>query len=398
MKPTPLKLVDTMNKDHGSVDTHTPSLPTLSQDAFYGPLGAIAQELVCETPPAVLLALAHATTGVLFDPMPTVQIGATLHAPQFNLVLIDQDRSGLRTACDLILDVVNDADPTFKDCISHTFPATLKKKDTAAAPPQDPRRLVILHGIKSLSEQAGQIAQTFYPASPSNPASNAHTACIAMLGHPQLLDRDELDACARTSGRHCIWLLSRRAGVVPRPSPLDDDHKAEFSRLVQEIKGYMATMAGMGFRLNFSAEAADLWAEMYRDLSSPTPGLFGLVVSHADLHVVRLAANYARCDCATTIGATHLQAAYALWQFSAACAGQLFAGRGVNDLQNRILAYLRTEGTRLKKSELSKRLSHHTKSHELDSALASMQHAGLIDLERQPTDGRSVMNIRLKAR
>lgn len=400
MKPSALKMVDTnnINKDHGSANTSTPSLPNLSKDAFHGPLGAIAQELVCETPPAVLLALAHATTGALFDPMPTVRMGATMHAPRFNLVLVDQDRSTFRTACDLILDFMIEADPTFQDCISHTFAAATKKKDAAAATQQDPRRLVILHGLESLGEHAGQIAHTFYPPSPSNPVSNSQAAFITMLERSHLLDLDELDAFARSYGHYYIWLSSRRAGVVPRPSPLDDDRKAEFSELVRKIKGYMAAMEGIGFRFSFTSEAADLWAEIYRELSTPTPGLLGLVVSHADLHVLRLAANYARCDCATTINATHLRAAYALWQFSATSAAEIFAGRGVDDLQNRILTHLRTEGRRLKKSDLSKRLSHHKKSHELDRALLALQHAGLIYLERRPTDGRSATDICLKVR
>ncbi len=399
MKPSALTLVNSITKDRGSVDTPIPSLPSLSQDAFHGPLGAIVQELACETPPAVLLAIAHAATGVLFEPMPTVQMGATMHAPQFHLALIDQDRSTFRTGCDLILDFVNDADPAFQDCISHTFPTPTKKKDAAAATQQDPRHLVILHGIESLGEHAEQIAHTFYPPSPSNPASNSQAAFITMLERSHLLDLDELDAFARVYGRYCIWISSRRAGVVPRPSPLADDRKAEFGELVRKIRGYMAAMSGIGcHRLNFDAEAADLWADIYPTLSAPTPGLLGLVLSYADLQVLRLAANYARCDCATTINATHLRAAYALSQFSAACAAEIFAGRGADDLQNRILTHLRTEGGRLTKSELSKRLSHHKKSHELDGALLALQHAGLVQLERRHTGGRSAMDIRLKTR
>ena len=394
----PKSLVETHNNGHGSAATPAPSLPNFSQDAFHGPLGKIVQGIKCETPPAVLLALTHAATGVLFGSTPGVQVGATMHAPQLNLALIDQDRSGLRTALDIILDLVTAGDPTSKSCISHTFPGATKKKDAAAETQQDLHSLVILHGIESLCEQAGQIAQTFYPQSPSNPVSNPHTAFISMLGRPHLLDLDKLDAFACGYGQYCIWLLSCRTAVVPRPLPLDDDRKAEFSRLVEEVKAYMVAMAGIGFsRLSFSGEAADLWADIYPNLSAPTPGLLGLVLRYAPLHVLRLTLNYARCDCAATISASHLRAAHAFWQ-SAACAAEIFANRGIDDLQNRILAHLRTGGGRLTKSDLSKRLSHHKKSHELDSALLALQHAGLIYLERRHTGGRSAMDICLKAR
>lgn len=171
------------------------------------------------------------------------------------------------------------------------------------------------------------------------------------------------------------------------------------SRLVQEVKAYVNAMEGIGFSgLSFNAEAANLWADIYPNLSAPTPGLLGLVLRYAPVHVLRLTLTYARCDCAATINATHLRAAHALWQFSAASASEIFANRGIDDLQNRILAHLHAGEGILTKSELSRRLSHHQKSHKLDSALLALQNAGLIYLERSKTGGRSATDISLKVR
>lgn len=402
MKSTALTLVGTNNMDHGSVATPIPSIPNLSQDAFHGPLGEIVQELVCETPPAVLLALAHAATGLLFGPTPGIQVGATIHTPRLYLALIDQDRSRLRSAIDLILDVLLEADPAFTACVSDAFSDSTekekknKKTDAGAEGQNDPRCLVILRGLDALRDEAEEVARTFYPPSPSNQSSDAQAAVIATLGRLPLLDCDVLDAFARDYGHFFMWILSSRAAAVPRLLRLDDDSKAEFSRLAQEVKAYAKTMEGIGFnRLSFDAEAADLWAHIYPTLTAPTPGLLGLVMRYAPVHVLRLTLNYAHCDCAATISATHLRAAYAFWQFSGACAGKIFANRGIDDLQNRILAHLQTGEGRLTKSELSKRLSHHQQSHKLDSALLALQHAGLVCLERRHTGGRSATDISL---
>jgi hypothetical protein len=66
-------------------------------------------------------------------------------------------------------------------------------------------------------------------------------------------------------------------------------------------------------RLNFDNHAAQLWEQVYGDLSEGQPGMLGSMTSRAEAHVVRLSLMYALLDCSEQIQVEHLRAAIAVW-------------------------------------------------------------------------------------
>ena len=76
--------------------------------------------------------------------------------------------------------------------------------------------------------------------------------------------------------------------------------------------------------VTFDPEARERWIDIYGPLSRGEQGLFGAATSRAEAHVVRLAAIYATLDRETKIRLAHLEAALALWRYSAESARWIF--------------------------------------------------------------------------
>lgn len=94
-------------------------------------------------------------------------------------------------------------------------------------------------------------------------------------------------------------------------------------------------------RLALDDEARAIWWDVYPTLSAGRPGLLGAVCGRAEAHVVRLALLYAVLDDQDAIGATHLRAALALWDYAARSAAFVFGdslGDAVADEINRAIA------------------------------------------------------------
>jgi hypothetical protein len=82
--------------------------------------------------------------------------------------------------------------------------------------------------------------------------------------------------------------------------------------------------AGEHRALPLDSAARERWIEIYPHLSAAQPGLAGAASARAEAHVVRLALIYALLDCSATIGHEHLEAALAVWRYSADSARWIF--------------------------------------------------------------------------
>ena len=79
--------------------------------------------------------------------------------------------------------------------------------------------------------------------------------------------------------------------------------------------------------ITFDDAARERWIEIYQQLSSARPGLAGAATARAEAHTARLALIYALLDLSERICLEHLEAALAVWRYSAASAAGSSATR-----------------------------------------------------------------------
>jgi hypothetical protein len=105
--------------------------------------------------------------------------------------------------------------------------------------------------------------------------------------------------------------------------------------------------------LAFEPEARERWIDIYGPLSRGEPGLFGAATSRAEAHVVRLAAIYATLDRVPQISLPHLEAALALWRYSAQSARWIFGDSLGDPTADEIWAAAKERAAGLTRTEVS---------------------------------------------
>jgi hypothetical protein len=151
-------------------------------------------------------------------------------------------------------------------------------------------------------------------------ATGAH---ISVLGH---VTADELTrlltACDQANGfaNRILWCCVRRSKLLPYGGRLALE---DLDRLQGRVADAIAFARGVD-AVNWTRGAMDLWEDAYPRLTSPRPGVFGMVTSRAEAHTVRLSLLYALMDRCSQIRPDHLQAALALWDYCERSAGYVF--------------------------------------------------------------------------
>jgi DNA replicative helicase MCM subunit Mcm2 (Cdc46/Mcm family) len=111
-----------------------------------------------------------------------------------------------------------------------------------------------------------------------------------------------------------------RSKLLPFGSALVADQLAE----VRDAVRLGLRFAAAHRALPLDPAARERWIEIYPQLSAGQPGLAGAATARAEAHVVRLALIYALLDCSDTIRIEHLEAAFAVWRYSADSAAWIF--------------------------------------------------------------------------
>jgi hypothetical protein len=193
-------------------------------------------------------------------------------------------------------------------------------------------------------------------------------------------------------GNRFIYMLVRRSKSLPFGGKNDDLPP----NLIEDLQSAIA--AGKVERsLLLSEEVEDLWgigaaqmyANIYEDLTSERPGLYGMLVSRAAPNVIRLALIYAVLDQARAIEINHLIAALSLWEYSEASVYYLFAGRTGDALADEIVALLdihSAEGCTT--TDISDHFGRNVPSSRLQATLEALEEVGLIESEREKTGSR----------
>ena len=145
--------------------------------------------------------------------------------------------------------------------------------------------------------------------------------------------------------------------------------------------------ASLPRQLAFDAEARERWIEIYGPLSRGEQGLLGAAIRRAEAHVVRLAAIYATLDCSPAICLPHLEAALAVWRYSADSARWIFGDSLGDPTADEIWALAKTRSAGVTRTEVRDLFSRNKKAREIERALTALEEAGRLH-RTTITDGR----------
>lgn len=150
-----------------------------------------------------------------------------------------------------------------------------------------------------------------------------HTAAVAtdphitILGHVTPAEiRRYLSDTELVNGfaNRFLWLAVKRSKLLPHGGTFDDEVIVSLGRVLEET----LTAARDIKRIRFDDDAMVAWEAVYERLTTPGDGVLGALAARAAPQVLRIAALYAVLDVSPRISAAHLQAALALWEYSAA--------------------------------------------------------------------------------
>ncbi len=194
--------------------------------------------------------------------------------------------------------------------------------------------------------------------------------------------------------RACQWVPKSlpagravdRSKLLPFGSALDADQLAQVRDAVRLALQFAAEHRA----LPLDPAARERWIEIYPHLSAAQPGLAGAATARAEAHVVRLALIYALLDCSATIGHEHLEAALAVWRYSADSARWIFGDSLGDPTADEIWAASKERPAGVTRTEVSDMFSRNKKRREIERALSVLEDAGRLRREtRQPVRGRT---------
>ena len=246
---------------------------------------------------------------------------------------------------------------------------------------------VMLRDTNILSTQIRQAwdSGTLRTLTKNNPvvATGAH---ISILGH---ITKDELlrhlteTEAANGFGNRIQWTCSKRSKVLPRGGGTP-----KIDQLVKPLHDALVKARDIG-EITWDKEAGALWDEIYEQLSSPQPRLFGAITARAEAQVLRLSVIYAAIDGSEVIQLPHLLAALAVWDYAEASARYIFGDATGDYIADRVLNTLKQTPEGLSRTQISNLLGRNIREDRISRALGLLLKLGRVRFETQLTEGRA---------
>jgi hypothetical protein len=202
-------------------------------------------------------------------------------------------------------------------------------------------------------------------------ATRAHVSVVGHVTPDVLADRMPLTDLASGMGNRFLYLTVDRSKSLPHGDPLDPDQLEDLAEQVTDALDFVTDLAFervdpisarlyelFGQQPQLRLERTDAfrsrWGEVYEDLQRQRPGVVGLVLLRGHTHVLRLSVAYAMADRSKVVDLVHLEAALAVWRYSASCAKRIFGGlTDDRDLDRLLQALVLADGHELSRTEIA---------------------------------------------
>ena len=381
--------------------------PELKPDALHG-LAGDAVRLIApqsEADPAALLAQTLVAAGVLMGRMAHVRVEGDRHYPNLFALLVGQSAKARKgTSWGRVRDLFARVQGWPQCASGLTSGEGLKYavRDSLGDDPgvHDKRLLVIEGEFAQVLRNTARPGNTLSVAvrecwdtgrlatlTKNDPvtATGAHVGIIGHITADEL--RAELTATDRANGfaNRFLFIAARRSQCLPFGGTVSD---RDLDRLAEQL-ARAAAHATMLDAVAFDAEAREVWASVYPELSEGMPGLLGAVTARAEAQVIRLALLYALLDCAKAISTAHLAAALALWDYAEQSARVIFGAALGDPVADQLLRLIRAAGAEgMSRTALSNALGRHQSADRIDVALMLLSTKRLATVERVNTGGR----------
>ena len=178
--------------------------------------------------------------------------------------------------------------------------------------------------------------------------------------------------------------MVRRVRLLPEggnPDPLKNTGLARYLATVLKH----AQAAG---KLKLDPAARELWWHTYPRLTQPGEGLAGQLTARAEAHTIRLALLYALLDGERRIQPQHLQAALALWEYTARSAAWALDQATGDPLAEQIHAALVRSPDGLTRTQISHLLHRNLPAQQLARALDALAATGRAQTQKVHAAGR----------
>ena len=215
-----------------------------------------------------------------------------------------------------------------------------------------------------------------------NSIAKATEPHISIVGH---ITQDELrrqmtsSEVANGFANRFLWCCVRRSKCLPDGGNPDELALSRIQSRTDDCAVFAQTVGPM----ERDEKARALWHDVYRELSKGRPGLLGAATSRAEAHVVRLSCLYALLDMSATVRVEHLRAALALWDYCAESARYIFGDSLGDEVADTILDALQGAEDGISRTDISELFHKNRSSHEIGSALRTLQGLGLAKVESQ---------------
>lgn len=225
-----------------------------------------------------------------------------------------------------------------------------------------------------------------HPLTKSNPikATGAHISIVGHITTDELLRH--LDSTEQANGfaNRFLWALVRRSKEIAEPEGVPDRTLNPIILMLGE-----SVHAAKGIRLmRRDEEARGYWGEIYSDLSSAKPGLFGHITARAEAQVMRLACLYAALDKTCVVSRRHLEAGLAVWRYCEASARYIFGDATGDPIVDEITRLLRRSEKGLTRTEVSSHFGRNKPADELARAFTRLLELKLAFCREEETGGR----------
>lgn len=389
-----------------------PDWPELGAEAFYGPAGAAVRGLAptTESDPAGLLLCLLTMFGAAVGPVPCAAADASEHPARLYVVLAGQtSRARKGTAVANVRRLMAHVDPEFVATRilgglasgEGLIAAVRDKGDDEERPAEDKRVLVFepefSRPLKVCAREGSTLSDILRQAwddgnlrvmTRHDPlrATGAHVAILGNITFDDLRRHLSQTEAADGFGNRFLFGVVRRSQRLPAGGGLEDE---ELRLLAAPIAEALQTARGIKRRLRRSIDAETLWTEIYNGIDDGVNGMLGAMTARAEAQMLRLSVVYALLDGSAIIGAEHLRAARAVWDYCEASVRLIFAdliGDPVADELLRGIAAAGAEGlTGQAQHEL---FAGHVKAAILSFARLGLENRGLIKTIQQETGGR----------